>query len=187
MKFYFDGCSHTFGAELNRTRLDDRYSSLVSKHFDAEEYNISMCGSSNRRIARNLMDHNLSQFDFIVIQMTKRLRTEYYDGQQWRKVKFNTRTNDVGPKNPQKEFWDRYYREIYHDEYGRSDEKIFYTLIRSLLRDIPHMLIGFYQTEVPVDHKYGRFDIPKAKEGHPNKQGHSIIANDIIKYYESIH
>lgn len=194
MRIYFDGCSYTYGAELSK-RLDNRYSSLVSKKLGAEEYNVSMCGSSNRRLARNLMEHNLDQYDFFVIQMTKRLRTEYYDGSQWQKVKYNTRTKDVGDKNPQKEFWTKYYHEIYHDEFGKSDEKIFYTLIRALLKNKPHVIIGLLHNDsifspscnVPADLIYRRGSLPKAEFGHPNEDGHKILANDIVNYYEGLH
>lgn len=192
-KIYFDGCSYTFGAELS-DRLNTRYSAIVSKELDAEEYNIAMPGSSNRRIARNLIEHDLEQYDFFVIQMTKRLRTEYYDGSLWQKVKFNPKTNDVGNKNPQKEFWTKYYKEIYHDEYGRIDEIMFYTLIRTLLKDKPHVIIGLTHRgtifapscQVPVDIVYAKGSLPYAPLGHPNEEGHNIIARDILSTHENI-
>ena len=45
----------------------------------AEEYNIAQRCGNNRRIVRNLLEHDLSKFDLFVIQMTKRKRFEYFD------------------------------------------------------------------------------------------------------------
>ena len=77
MKIYFDGCSHTWGAEL----LDpykSRYSKIVCDHFNAEEYNIGKVSGSDRRMARNLLEHDLSQYDMFVIQLTQKSRSEYW-------------------------------------------------------------------------------------------------------------
>ena len=78
MKIYFDVCSNTWGAEL-QDNLKSTYSRLVCDHFDAEEYNISLQGGNNRRIARNLLEHNLSDYDMFVIQFTHKVRGEWYD------------------------------------------------------------------------------------------------------------
>ena len=54
MKFYFDGCSWTWGGGLseNGYSLEDRWSTLVCKHFGAEEFNISSSGATNETIMR---------------------------------------------------------------------------------------------------------------------------------------
>ena len=62
MKIYFDGCSHTWGAELQNPQ-QSRYSKLVCDYFGAEEYNIALQGGSNMRLARNILDHDLSEYD----------------------------------------------------------------------------------------------------------------------------
>ena len=59
MKFYFDGCSHTWGAELAEPEVS-RYSRLVSDHFGAEEYNIARRGGSDKRVLRKLLETDLS-------------------------------------------------------------------------------------------------------------------------------
>ena len=92
MKIYFDGCAKTGG--YSRTgRVDKRYPKLLCEKLGAEEYSLAQRNGNNKRIVRNLLEHNLSDFDLFVIQMTKRNRFEYYDivekswisiGYQWR-------------------------------------------------------------------------------------------------------
>ena len=55
MKFYFDGCSFTRGSGLegNGYSLEDRWTTLVSKHFGAEECNYASGGVSNDQILRH--------------------------------------------------------------------------------------------------------------------------------------
>lgn len=78
-KIYFDGCSRMWGGELEN-KEQERFSFLVSKELGAEEYNIARPMASNDRIIRHLIfDHNISDFDLAVIQMTFPSRTEYYD------------------------------------------------------------------------------------------------------------
>ena len=85
MKIYFDGCSFTWGDELE-DNYTSRYSRLLCNHFGAEEYNIAKRGGSNRRIVRNILEHDVSQYDLFIIQMTKRQRTEYYSYGHWQRV-----------------------------------------------------------------------------------------------------
>ena len=63
MKIYFDGCSWTEGAELEKPE-EERFSRLVCQEFDAEEKNISQGGGSNERIIRNMMvSKNIEEYD----------------------------------------------------------------------------------------------------------------------------
>ena len=250
MKIYFDGCSFTYGSEL-KDRLKSRYSRLLCDHFDAEEYNIARGGGSNRRIARNLLEHDLSQYDMVVLQMTKRQRTEYYSYGHWQRVswakvvkfgmlsrnqgkmysmkdgkvvetEWNTRKQNSSvfwgrsekndkledPKEIQhkvnkwknkslsdsdtnykrymkdRDYWETYYREIYNDDYGRSEEKIYYNLFKGMLKDKPHVILSIEaEPEVPVDFIIGR-NIPRVRskhDSHPNEEGHQIICQEILK------
>ena len=77
MKIYFDGCSNTAGSELKDAKKT-RFSKLVCDHFNAEEYNIGLFSGSDRRMARNLLEHDLSQYDMFVIQLTQKARSEYW-------------------------------------------------------------------------------------------------------------
>ena len=85
MKIYFDGCSWTKGLELNNPE-EERYSKLVCDEVGAEETNFAMHGGSNDRIIRNLIvENNIEEYDYAVIQMTFPARTEYLDD-KWRYV-----------------------------------------------------------------------------------------------------
>ena len=85
MKIYFDGCSFTWGSELNNNE-EERYSRLMCDALDAEEYNYATEGGSNDRIVRNLLvENDIEEYDLAVIQMTFPVRTEYWD-EQWIKV-----------------------------------------------------------------------------------------------------
>ena len=81
MKIYFDGCAKTGGYGLLPDAV--RYSKLLCDKLGAEEYNIAQRCGNNRRIVRNLLEHDLSKFDLFVIQMTKRRRFEFFDGNKW--------------------------------------------------------------------------------------------------------
>ena len=68
MKIYFDGCSRTWGGELEN-REQERFSSLICKKLDAEEYNISRGGASNERIVRQLLvENDITDYDLAIIQ-----------------------------------------------------------------------------------------------------------------------
>ena len=85
MKIYFDGCSFTWGSELNNNE-EERYSRLMCDALDAEECNYATEGGSNDRIVRNLLvENDIEEYDLAVIQMTFPVRTEYWD-EQWIKV-----------------------------------------------------------------------------------------------------
>ena len=183
MKIYFDGCSFTYGSDL-RDNLRTRYSRLVCNHYNAIEYNLAKGGGSNRRIARNLLEHDLSEYDIIILQMTKRQRTEYYDG-EWKRVGLNK----VLRKNVEN-FWMTYYKDIYTEEYGITDEKIYYNLFRSMLKDKPHVILSIEdKPSVPVDFHIGknipRVDVVRAGHSrdhrHPNEEGHQLICKGICE------
>ena len=55
MKFLFAGCSFCYGSELT-DREDNRYSRLISNHFNAEELNIGKRSSSNHNIIYDAYD-----------------------------------------------------------------------------------------------------------------------------------
>ena len=81
MRIYFDGCAKTGGYGLLPDTI--RYSKLLCEKLGAIEYNIAQRCGNNRRIVRNLLEHDLSKFDLFVLQMTKRRRFEYFDGDKW--------------------------------------------------------------------------------------------------------
>ena len=74
---YFNGCSFTNGYELE-DKFNERFSALVTKHFNTEEDNDAKVGGSNDRIWRTTMNHCLSnKYDAVVIMWTGNNRMEY--------------------------------------------------------------------------------------------------------------
>ena len=88
-----------------------------------------------------------------------------------------------------KEWWIRYYEEIYNDEFGKSEEKMIFYLIKNRLThlNIPHLIFSINcQCELPIDLQLNQMKYPRsngriAPGGHPNKIGHITISNDILK------
>ena len=209
MKIYFDGSSWTKGAELAEPEKT-RWTKLVCDHYGAEEYNIGLNRSSNRRMVRNLIDHNLDDFDVIIVQMTMNFRTEYYDEDRWVQLGPSNFMN-VDPKYD--DYRRYYYSKIYHEKYSETDDKIFYTCIRSLLKGRKHLIIsndrGKSQNKVALDMDISlmlddsvkRRDALKelgkkppyprnpqhyrCKGMHPNVEGNEIISRYIINSLES--
>ena len=163
-KIYFDGCSVTYGAELMCPE-DERYSRIVARHFGAEDYNLAAGGGSNRRILRNLLSHNMSEFDMVVIQMTKRQRNEFYKDGRWQRIQKSV-------PHP--------YLDMYCEEYGKIDEKIMYHAIKNILKDKKHFILTIqHDTVLPIyacNERYSR-----APRGHPDKEGHKFFADVVIR------
>ena len=85
MKIYFDGCSYTRGDELDNPE-EERFSKIICDELGAEETNLALSGGSNDRIIRNLLvENNIEEYDYAVIQMTFPTRTEYWDS-KWRRI-----------------------------------------------------------------------------------------------------
>ena len=173
MKIYFDGCSYTEGDELNEPE-NTRYSKIVADKMNSIDYNFALSSGSNRRIVRNLIEKDLSQYDIFIIQLTKILRTEYYNGDEWIKIKNPVRSNGKLRSSLQHPlFWKEYYTEIYHEKYGMIDKKICYHAIKNLLYGKRYLLLDIDQCRDMVGEN-------RATGGHPNEKGHEIIAQYIL-------
>jgi hypothetical protein len=190
MKIYFDGCSWTRGAEL-KNKKETRFSKIISEHYGAEEYNIGEFGGCNRRLARNIINHNLDDYDMFIIQMTIESRTEWYDGNNFTNVRPTT------PSTDDEVFWQTYYENYYHQKYGESDELIYYNLFKNILRDKKHIIVSISSsTKLPVKNlqkdlwyynsrsKLLNKKILFAPFHHPNELGHKIIAEMLINYLD---
>ena len=78
MKILFNGCSITWGDELT-DRENQRYSRLVSNHYNAEEVNLASNGISNDRIVRESIAYlDKNSVDLIVVQFTLHTRIEWF-------------------------------------------------------------------------------------------------------------
>ena len=206
MKIYFDGTSWTAGDCLENP-FESRFSKLICDYFGAEEYNIATSGGCNRAIARNILKHDLDNYDIVVIQMVNHNRTEWFDEdkKKFRQVKTSLPSSF---SKELKEYWTKYYEKIYHKKYGITDEKIYYNLLREILRDKKHTIVTCARESfVPFDmdisldlydnkkrhaiHKqwgdsppYPRLKNYLTTGNHPNELGHKIIAQMLINYLD---
>ena len=203
MKIYFDGCSNTWGAELAEPEVS-RYSRIVSDHFGAEEHNIAMRGGSDKRLLRNLLETDLSEFDYIILQMTCKNRTEFWSDKKNRWVGIKSfGVNPLSKKQKLKSsfLWEEeikrdfkfqidYYKHVYTDKLGNINQLTLYHAMRNVLKDKKHLIIGINGwgqiTKAPVDINFTNFkridciEYKTAPGGHVNEEGHKTIAREII-------
>tara|TARA_B100000902_G_scaffold3954_1_gene5091 strand:- start:189 stop:773 length:585 start_codon:yes stop_codon:yes gene_type:complete len=192
MKIYFDGCSWTYGGELEEEhRESQRFSRLVCEELGAEEYNISKGGASNNRIVRQLLvENNISDYDLAIIQMTYPSRTEYYD-KKWKGITIQ----DTPLWNPKtwinkryvidhEDFWTYYYSKIYDEYYGSVYENISAITIRNhcKVNNVKLILTTINKNkEMKFDFDLDNKRYPRASGYHPNKDGHRLIAENLLE------
>tara|TARA_B100001996_G_scaffold319281_1_gene263067 strand:- start:44 stop:676 length:633 start_codon:yes stop_codon:yes gene_type:complete len=76
MFLYFDGCSYTVGIDCEN-KEENRFSTLVSKHFNADHVNASVKASSNDEITRRTFEFlKDNTCDYAIILMTHCTRFE---------------------------------------------------------------------------------------------------------------
>jgi len=122
--------------------------------------------------------------------MTYNQRTEFHQDNEWKKVKI-----PMHWKNPKdlkyKDFWDRYYRDIYSEKYGSIDEHVYYNFFRSFLKDKPHIIMKVGDrgkgkerlfSSDPVSGLDYDIRLPECPVGksHPDAQGHRDICQSIL-------
>jgi len=205
MKFYFDGCSNTWGAELAEPEVS-RYSRIVSEHFGAEEHNIARRGGSDKRVLRNLIETDLSEYDSVIVQLTRKSRTEFWcdRNKKWMQIKNPVRILKNGMMKERmntfldedkKFFWKNYWKHIYTEKLGNMNQLTYYLAMRTLLKDKKHLIIGISGhgsvIQTPVDINFTNFEsnssikFKTAPAGHPSEEGHKQIAEEIIKHIEN--
>ena len=204
MKIYFNGCSYTWGDELDNA-LQSRFSKLVCNHFNAEEINLSYSGKSNDAIIRECLSDD-NHYDLAIISSTIPSRTEYYD-ETWKTVNVPKRLfsykqeefEDAIKKSLSEgsikksvsdhlEYWLYYYRNIVNDTYNQNKDMIFYKTIKSYYnsKNIPLIILTIYKSsKMNYDINMSDKKYPKAKRQHPNEIGHEVIASDLINIIKS--
>ena len=201
MKFYFDGCSYTYGSELKNPE-QTRFSKLLSDKYDAVEINRASHGSSNKGILRRvLLEADISQYDLVVVNLTAPSRTEYWDvNRGWRKVNVSKFIGKV--ENEHTQFWRYYLTNIYTEEEGNTNERIAYESIKNLCKvhNVPLIITTIRTQKMKELHRLGHtvyssleFDLnlgdskyPRYERFHPTEEGHQMIASDLAKIYESL-
>ena len=204
MKIYFDGCSWTQGGELENPEKE-RFSKLICDKLGAEETNLAIGGGSNDRIVRNLLvEHHIKDYDLAMIQMTSPIRTEYLRVDKWRQFKTDWKLSRMvrGDKELEfgadkklesadghEKFLKHYYNNIANLRYFETKEKIHRETIISYSKanNVPLILSTINRfSNLDFDYVMKVEKATSAPRKHPNKQGHKIIANDLLKHYENL-
>ena len=215
MSLCFSGCSITWGDELEN-KYQERYSTLVSSHYDVRYSNISQCGISNDAIVRKTINHlQGSKPDIVVIQYTVHPRLEY----------FNDKTNKIENWTPQcankSQSRRNYYLSVYNDmlaaenmwkniflfdTYCKSVGQKYVSIIADHFEQIIVNPEKFYQggvgywREMCKDYKPTyiqkellgmEFKSPEnyaqgMNGGHPSAEGHRKMANKVIELIDAI-
>jgi len=196
MKVLFTGCSVTWGDELE-DRLNQRYSKIVSDHYNIEEHNIALCGISNDAIIRNTIQWlENNDTDIVVLQMTVVSRREYIDCNGFfQKWSVNTiRRNSDSMMN-----W--YYRVVQNDH---SDAENFYKNLFLLetyckLKSINLVVLCWQRKKEIFDSgvwiSFCKQKIQSIHEllnsewdggGHPSVENHKTIAEAVITSIDKI-
>jgi len=211
----FSGCSITWGDEL-KNRYGERYSTIVSNHYNVKHVNISECALSNDGIVRNTIRHlqNTSP-DLVVIQYTVHPRLEYFtlkdEAEKWTPQRANTTSSNSRA----------YYLNVYNDvmaaenmwkniflfdAYCKSVGQKYVSLIADHFERIivkPEKFykdhIGYWRsmckdynpTYIQKDLLGTEFQRPEnyaqgVKGGHPSASGHILMANKTIELIDAI-
>ena len=118
MSLCFSGCSITWGDEL-KNQYQERYSTLVSNHYDVRHTNISEKGVSNDLIVRRTIKYlQNSKPDVVVIQYTVHPRFEFYEVNK-DPVKFTPQPSFIPPHLKQTHL--DYYTKVYNDAVGAEN------------------------------------------------------------------
>tara|TARA_B100001094_G_C18185154_1_gene803332 strand:- start:1625 stop:2233 length:609 start_codon:yes stop_codon:yes gene_type:complete len=195
MKIYFDGCSMTRGGLfLGKNWETDRWSKILCDELGAEEYNYADGGGSNQRILRQLTTHNIKDYDLAIIQLTMPERLEYHDGNIFQKISPSISQNSKKIYNLNW-FWNTYYKQVYHDAYGDSMEKMVYESVKCIcaVNKVPLVLMsGWHDTKLSYDLMItskifdGKYDpvggTRPPYDAHPDLLSQPFIADDIINF-----
>ena len=121
MFLYFDGCSHTWGDDLE-DNLNERFSTLVSNHFLADHENGSRKGSSNDEITeRTLTFIKNNPCDIGVVVMTQETRFKFNPVYKTIMPGFGHKPSKYPPKPSEKENHELskiFFSKLYTSEVG---------------------------------------------------------------------
>lgn len=208
MRIYFDGCSWTFGGELENP-FEERFSKIICDELGAQEINLSRPGGSNDRIVRQLLvENNIEEYDLVIIQMTFPARTEWYSGVEgkdlWKKVnpKFNYETyiRNQGVHHPKitkndvektirdkfethKDFWKYWYMNVANEVFFDVKEDIHFQTIRNhcKAKGVPLILSSINRwSKLGFDFMLNTKGLKVHQYGHPTKESHQKFAKMML-------
>jgi hypothetical protein len=189
MKFFFCGGSNIdLRIKIHNLIPEQKYPHIVSQHFNATHINEGTSSGSNKRSIRKIFyEYDMNEFDFICIEFTPYPRTEFYDDQEkkWIKFAYSYHPNKTSDKN--KKLMTTYYSEIYNADHGNLQYEIEFTTIKKYLTAIkkPFALINTdlqYRGFQKHDFNVAEYDTNNL---HLTDIGHKMIAKNIIKHYEN--
>ena len=187
----FSGCSITYGDELDD--LNDRFSKVVSDRLGIPEVNLSLCGVSNDYIVRSIIDYcENNVVDSVVAQFTIESRMEYF-AQDGSHHKFSVQRQKKNVEHCNTMGW--WYKFVYNKKHGWENLSKNMFLLETYCKSksidyiplwcdymgeiestywIPDTPPTKIQREIFGEDRVNKVKAPK---GHPNKEGHKIIAD----------
>jgi len=206
MRIFFNGCSITWGAELEE-KEDQRYSTLIGRQLDADVVNIAEAGVSNDWIVEKTIswfsDHNA---DLAIIQFTEPSRWIWYDPNDRERRICIQKTKNFSDYPEEYRASRDYYKSIYSDLMGIQNrwknQYILETFFK--FRKIPYIFVDMKshhhyekqdcnwktlcaQQETlnlmrnrSILESYSKHSDRYAPNGHPSAKGHQRIARCLI-------
>lgn len=200
MNIGFSGCSFTYGDEL-LDPIKDRYSAVIKRELNINEYNVSKSGNSIDRICKSMYDLTKTvKLDFAVIQITSFSRMSYVYENEIRNIALHQKKfHNNGVKN--------FHLYLYSAEtdykmwYDFQKWKIFaiHEYMNSL--NIPHIFLFMSWHEMklfkddpdipetliwhknPLRKFCRENNYPIGENSHPLELGHEMIAKQIVIPY----
>ena len=172
MKIFSNGSSFASG----------KYPEYLANRLNADLTNIATPGYSNRSIWRTTLEYNPKNYDFAVIQLTSKSRTEFYSDLGWQEISPQLTHPKLGDK---KKLWQYWYENLYSDEYGDCEENFAIEGLRDYfaINNIPCIIATTDKFTKSKKFDLNIFDItfPMDKTRHPTTIGHKVIANKIYE------
>lgn len=211
--FLFSGCSYTWGDELENY-LDDRYSRIVTDHYQKKSVNISECGISNDNIVRRTIDWlENTTAEVVVIQFTVQQRLELFDEEgnivkctpqsirtKQQKVYYkDVYTDQIGAENLWNNvfLWDSYckargqkYVSLLADHYDdaiRFPDRMYekgFGKWRRLCRDCMPTMVN--NGILGLMKQYPQHYVGGVNGGHPSVKGHIKMADKVVELIDAI-
>ena len=198
MLLFFNGCSNTYGGELEN--LDDRYSHLVCKHFNAEEINHAQCGMSNDWIVYDtIKEVGRNKFDHVIIQFTVPPRRNFYNDRgrerHWTPSARNEKYHDNHARN-------QWYKIVYNRHIGIENlwknMFMFDEYCKSVGQRYTALFADHWADDLDIDAHWKkdlspirihrdilRYESLLLEHKHPSPIGHKKIAKEIIRHVDS--
>ncbi len=198
MLLFFNGCSNTYGGELEN--ISGRYSKIVSDHYGVQEENDAACGISNDRITCSTIKKiQRNEIDHVIIQFTVPSRIRYYDD----RGRENSWTPSDRNKKKHNNFArDQWYKHVYNRHMGVENMwknmYLFDIFCKSVGQKYTALIADHWTDDLDIDAHWKkdlspirihrdilRYDSLLLEHKHPSNIGHRKIAKEIIKHVDS--